>query len=223
MPRRKPKHLFSPGESGNPNGRPPGSVNEINKEIKWAFTQLLRNQLPNLEEWLTRAAQKDPMKAADLMLRVSERFLPSLQRTEITGPEGQAFTPITINIPNITFGEGASANISDSQGQGLSLGEGAPTINLPGHLEHLDSAVSGETLEPTQRDGHYEHLDSAVFIPESPAEAPSQEIPDTEEHLENSPIFAPEIDIPMRQEDQFDPAQVKIAYEEWKAKQNKPL
>ena len=76
---------------------------------------ILENKLPELEEWLTRAAHKDPLKTADLLLRISERFTPSLSRTEITGAEGTAFSPITINLPNIPK---------------ISLGEGAPVLPL---------------------------------------------------------------------------------------------
>jgi hypothetical protein len=88
---------------------------------------LLHSQLPQLEDWLTRAAQKDPIKAADLMLRISERFLPSLSRTEITSADGQAFTPITINLPSIpqfTIGGGASA-------ESLTLPPGEDLKELP--------------------------------------------------------------------------------------------
>jgi hypothetical protein len=115
MPRRKPKHAFVPGQSGNPNGRPHGSVNEINNSIRTAFAMLLHNQLPNLEAWLEAGAKRDPLKTADLLLRISERFTPSLSRTEITGAEGLPFTPITINLPNIPK---------------VSLGEGAPVLPL---------------------------------------------------------------------------------------------
>ena len=127
MPRRKPKHLIKPGEVRNPNGRPRGSVNEINQQIREAFAMLLHSQLPQLEDWLTRAAQKDPIKAADLMLRISERFLPSLSRTEITSADGQAFTPITINLPSLpkfTIGEGAPA-------EALLIPPGEDTKELP--------------------------------------------------------------------------------------------
>ena len=115
MPRRKPKHAFVPGQSGNPNGRPHGSVNEINNSIRTAFAMLLHNQLPNLEAWLEAGAKRDPLKTADLLLRISERFTPSFSRTEITGAEGLPFTPITINLPNIPK---------------VSLGEGAPVLPL---------------------------------------------------------------------------------------------
>ena len=138
MPRRKPKHAWTPGQSGNPNGRPTGSVNEINASIKQSFAMLLHNQLPNLEAWLEAAAKKDPIKAADLMLRISERFLPSLQRTEITGADGQGFTPITINLPNIpkidvisSIGEGTpTMNLPEGK-ETLAIGEGAPAFTFP--------------------------------------------------------------------------------------------
>ena len=99
---------------------------------------LLHNQLPNLEAWLEAAAKKDPIKAADLMLRISERFLPSLQRTEITGAEGQAFTPITINLPALptinvatSIGEGAPIPLPASpEEEPKMLGEGTPTIDF---------------------------------------------------------------------------------------------
>lgn len=200
MPRRKPKHAWTEGQSGNPNGRPVGSINEINKEIKWAFTQLLRNQLPNLEEWLTKAAAKDPLKAADLMLRVSERFLPSLQRTEITGAEGIPFSPITINLPNIpkvSIGEAAPTSLLTSPAEEVKvigegslaeipvflselpakevISEGAPKDGL-GNFGHRQSVVS-------ESPGHYEHLNSAVSgeVPEilpDDVGASSQNLPD---------------------------------------------
>jgi hypothetical protein len=146
MPRRpvknpKPNPGFKPGQSGNPNGRPAGSVNEINVQIKTAFAMLLANQLPNLEAWLEAAAKKDPIKAADLMLRVSERFLPSLQRTEITGTDGQAFQPITINLPNIpqinvatSISETApepTLELPESKDIPKLIGEGTPAFVLP--------------------------------------------------------------------------------------------
>jgi len=126
MPRRKPKHSIQPGQVLNPAGRPRGSVNEINQQIREAFAMLLHAQLPNLEHWIMRAAERNPEKAVDLMLRISERFVPQLTRTEITGGEGVPFTPITINLPNIpqfnvptSIGEGASASLLTSPGEGI--------------------------------------------------------------------------------------------------------
>jgi hypothetical protein len=198
MPRRKPKNLWKPGESGNPAGRPVGSLSEINAQVKQAFAMLLHSQLPNMEKWLAEGAKRDPLKTADLMLRISERFTPSLSRQEITGRDGEAFTPITINIPTfhlpkpdttIEIGEGTSTGSLSSPlslgipSEGTSAetsispvpgnvnpGEGAPTETQPGHYEHSHSAVSKE-------DGHYGHSDSAVSGEDS------QDLPDSPEFV----------------------------------------
>jgi hypothetical protein len=64
------------------------------------------------------------------MLRISERFTPSLSRTEITGAEGQAFTPITINLPNIpkiSLGESSPTSLLTSPAEEIkTIGEGTP-------------------------------------------------------------------------------------------------
>lgn len=118
MPRRPVKnprkHGFQPGVSGNPAGRKPGSVNKIviAEKVREAFAQLLDNNVDKLEEWLHALAKKNPEKALDIWVRISERFVPMLSRTEITGKDGEAFAPITINLPAIpkfTVGEGAPA------------------------------------------------------------------------------------------------------------------
>ena len=79
--------MFKPGESGNPEGRKKGSMNKYNKQIKEAFGQLLEGNLDNLSLWLSEVAADNPKEALDIMLRMSERFVPKLRSTEITGGE----------------------------------------------------------------------------------------------------------------------------------------
>jgi hypothetical protein len=81
--------MFKPGESGNPNGRPKGTANKITEEIRTAFAQVLENKLPDLERWIQQVAQDNPEKAADLLIRLSERFLPKLNQTALTGADGE--------------------------------------------------------------------------------------------------------------------------------------
>jgi hypothetical protein len=169
------------------------------------FAMLLHNQLPNLEHWIMRAAERNPEKAVDLMLRVSERFLPTLSKQEIVGKDGEAFTPITINIPTFNLpkrddtlelregtptrslstppslgilSEGTSAMSSINPGP--ESGEGTPTEAGDGHYEYSNSAVSKE-------DGHYGHSDSAVSGEDS------QDLPDSPEFvfLPNDLVKAP--------------------------------
>jgi len=142
-PRKLPDHLFKPGQSGNPAGRRIGTTNEINNEIRQAFAILLSDQLPKLQEWLEAGAKKDPLKAADIMLRVSERFLPSLSKTLISDANGEAFTPITINLPNIpqiNLGEPSASTLLTSPAEEVkTLREGTPA-EIPLFLpELLDS------------------------------------------------------------------------------------
>ena len=80
---------FEPGESGNPEGRKPGSQNKYTKQIKEAFGLLLEGNLDNLSRWLEAVAAEDPKAALDIMMRMSERFVPKLRSTEITGADGE--------------------------------------------------------------------------------------------------------------------------------------
>lgn len=81
---------FTPGDPNiNRNGRPKGSRNHVTKVIEEQFGNVLENKLPDLERWIMQTAQENPAKAADLLMRLSERFLPLIARTEITGKDGE--------------------------------------------------------------------------------------------------------------------------------------
>jgi len=73
----------------NRNGRPKGSKNKITEEIRAAFQMVLENRLPDLERLLMQVAHEDPAKAIELMLKLSNRFLPELSRQELTGADGE--------------------------------------------------------------------------------------------------------------------------------------
>ena len=53
-----------------------------------AFGRLLEGNLDNMTEWLGTIAADDPAKAFDLMIRLSERFVPRLQQTALTNEDG---------------------------------------------------------------------------------------------------------------------------------------
>jgi plasmid stabilization system protein ParE len=82
-----------PFKKGDPNintgGRPKGTGNKVNDEIRAAFSLVLQNKLDDLESWLDHTARKDPAKAAELLIKLSERFVPALARTELTGADGE--------------------------------------------------------------------------------------------------------------------------------------
>lgn len=88
---------FKKGQSGNPDGRPKGSQNGYTKDIKEAFGKLLGDNLDNFNIWLAQVAADDPAKALDLVVKISERFVPKLSQQAITGADGEDL------FKNITF------------------------------------------------------------------------------------------------------------------------
>lgn len=79
---------FKPGESGNPEGRKKGSQNKYTKQVKEAFGLLLEGNLDNLSIWLAQVAADDPKAAMDIVIKLSERFVPRLSQQQITDGEG---------------------------------------------------------------------------------------------------------------------------------------
>ncbi len=62
--------------------------NKSTKIMKEAFAMLVENNLPKMDTWLSQIASEDPAKAMDLIIKLSERFVPALARTEVTGADG---------------------------------------------------------------------------------------------------------------------------------------
>jgi hypothetical protein len=81
---------FKPGESGNPNGRPKGSVNHYTKQTKEAFGMLLEGNLDNLSAWLEQVAADDPKEALKIVMALSERFVPKLSQQQLTDGDGES-------------------------------------------------------------------------------------------------------------------------------------
>ncbi len=80
--------MFKPGQSGNPDGRRKGSQNKYTKQVKEAFGLLLEGNLDNLSIWLAQVAADDPKAAMDIVIKLSERFVPRLSQQQITDGEG---------------------------------------------------------------------------------------------------------------------------------------
>ena len=80
---------FSKGDPNiNRDGRT--TPNKSTKMMKEAFAMLVENNLQHMSDWLERIAQDDPAKAMDLVIKLSERFVPALARTELTAKDGDS-------------------------------------------------------------------------------------------------------------------------------------
>ena len=70
-------------------GRTVGSKNNSTKMIKEAYAMLVENNLENMSGWLNEIAANDPKAAMELVIKLSERFVPALARTELTAADGE--------------------------------------------------------------------------------------------------------------------------------------
>lgn len=87
-------------------GRKPGVPNKTTAEDREAFRMVYERRLEDLDRWIRETGdgfdavhflsdgtkipylEKSPGKAADLLLRMAEHFVPKLQRHEHTGEDG---------------------------------------------------------------------------------------------------------------------------------------
>lgn len=75
----RPEHLWKPGESGNPNGRPKGSRNKLSE----AFLKALAD---DFETHGVDAIQKLREESKDKYCNVIAKLMPKLM--ELSGPDG---------------------------------------------------------------------------------------------------------------------------------------
>lgn len=77
--------VFVKGKSGNPKGKPKGTVSATTTEFKTALNRLLEESAPNMVQWLERVAAQDPGKALDTLGKLAEYIYPKLQRSTLVG------------------------------------------------------------------------------------------------------------------------------------------
>jgi hypothetical protein len=90
---------FQKGQSGNPNGRPPGIGNATSESIKATFGALLAGHEDKLSEALEQVYEKSPAEFLKFWIEISTRFVPQVSRQEVTGKDGEDFKPINIILP----------------------------------------------------------------------------------------------------------------------------
>ena len=62
--------------------------NNATKQIKAAFSLLLENNLDEMGRWLIQVSHDDPKAALDIMIKLSERFVPKLSQQALTNEDG---------------------------------------------------------------------------------------------------------------------------------------
>lgn len=90
---------FKPGNNANPTGRPVGSINETSRMVRETFAALLQGREPQLQAALDQLRERDPRGFLEYYVKISERFVGPVSRQEITGADGEAFSPINIVLP----------------------------------------------------------------------------------------------------------------------------
>jgi hypothetical protein len=87
------------GDINNPRGRPAGSANVVNKEIKERFKEFVDSNFESVQGWLERIAQDNPAKAFELYLALSERILGKVATSSIDiTSQGKAIQQPLIHI-----------------------------------------------------------------------------------------------------------------------------
>jgi hypothetical protein len=93
------KHLFQPGQSGNPAGRPPGNPNKTTQMIRQLFSDILESEQDNFKDALERLRQESPKDYVQVMTKLSAKFLPDLTVTALQNADGTNLEPMQIIIP----------------------------------------------------------------------------------------------------------------------------
>lgn len=63
-------------------GRKAGIPNKTTGEMKSLITDLVSNNMSTAQEWIDRVAEKDPAKALDILIKMSDFVLPRLSRID---------------------------------------------------------------------------------------------------------------------------------------------
>ena len=74
---------FVSGQSGNPAGRPKGSMNKSSQVLRESLSFLIEENLDKMNEWIDRIAEDDPRAAFQCMVSIMEFNIPKLTRTVI--------------------------------------------------------------------------------------------------------------------------------------------
>lgn len=72
------------GSSGNPNGRPKGSVNKTTADLRATINAIVEGAIPDIVSSLGEIRETQPAKYTELVLKLLEYSLPKLRQTDTT-------------------------------------------------------------------------------------------------------------------------------------------
>ena len=79
-------------------GRLKGTPNKATARLREAFTDLLEGNMGRLQELLDKVAEKNPEKALELLLKLSEFVLPKLRAIEVNNESEDKHTSLDVRI-----------------------------------------------------------------------------------------------------------------------------
>lgn len=79
-------------------GRQKGTPNKNTVSVREAIAVFAEDNVGKLQEWLDKIGGDDPVKAADLYVRLLEYHVPKLARSEHTGKDGAELFPTDVNV-----------------------------------------------------------------------------------------------------------------------------
>ena len=79
-------------------GRQKGTANKATTRLREAYSDLLENNISRVQELFDKVAEKNPEKALELLLKLSEFALPKLRAIEVNNEPEDKHTSLNINI-----------------------------------------------------------------------------------------------------------------------------
>jgi hypothetical protein len=87
------------GNNYNPKGRGKGNVNKITMQTRELFAHILEEEQDNFIDALEKVRKNNPKEYVQILIKISERFVPPVTKHEITGADGEELKPIQIILP----------------------------------------------------------------------------------------------------------------------------
>ena len=85
-------------------GREKGTANKATARLREAFTELLEGNMGKVQELFDKVAEKNPQKALELLLKLSEFALPKLRAIEVNNEsEKPMYTSLDVRIIETGF------------------------------------------------------------------------------------------------------------------------